>query len=132
MARRTALSIAVALAFTALGAPSLARPGDPVRGRAIVVDRTRGLCLLCHSGPFPDQPFQGDLSPSLAGVGSRYTAAELRLRIVDGRALNPDTIMPSYGRRDGFVRVGAAWRDRPILGPDEIEDVVAFLTTLRD
>jgi L-cysteine S-thiosulfotransferase len=97
-----------------------------------VVDRTRGLCLLCHSGPFPDQPFQGDLSPSLAGAGSRYSMGELRLRVVNGRVLNPDTIMPSYGRADGFVRVGEAWRGRPILAPEEIEDVVAFLATLRD
>jgi sulfur-oxidizing protein SoxX len=113
------------------GSPT-GRPGDPARGRAIVVDRTRGLCLLCHSGPFPDQPFQGDLSPSLAGAGSRHSPGELRLRIVDGRVLNPDTIMPSYGRRNGLVRVGEAWRNRPILAPDEIEDVVAFLATLRD
>jgi sulfur-oxidizing protein SoxX len=106
-------------------------PGDPVHGRAIVIDRTRGLCLLCHSGPFPDQPFQGNLAPDLAGSGSRYTMAQLRLRIADGRVLNPDTIMPSYGRVEGLNRVAPTLQGRPILQPGEIEDVVAFLATLR-
>ena len=113
--------------------PSLTgRPGDPARGRAVVVDRTRGLCLLCHAGPFPEQRFQGDLSPSLAGVGARYTEGELRLRLIDARRLNPDTIMPSYYRTDGLSRVGPAWSGRTILSADEIEDAVAFLATLRD
>ena len=116
----------------AIPEPLATAPGDPPRGRAIVVDRTRGLCLLCHAGPFPDQPFQGNLSPDLAGVGSRYTVGQLRLRIVDGRRLNPATIMPSYGSLDGLDRVGTAWRDRTILTPGEIEDVVAFLATLRE
>jgi sulfur-oxidizing protein SoxX len=107
-------------------------PGDPVRGRAIVVERTRGLCVLCHSGPFPDQPFQGNLSPDLAGVGARYSVAQLRLRIVDGRVLNPDTIMPSYYRVDGLAQVAPAFRGRTLLDASEIEDVVAFLATLRD
>lgn len=107
-------------------------PGDPVRGRAIVVERTRGLCVLCHSGSFPDQPFQGNLSPDLAGVGARYSTAQLRLRIVDGRVLNPDTIMPSYYRVDGLARVAPAFRGRTLLDAGEIEDVVAFLATLRD
>ena len=106
------------------------RQGDAARGRAIVVDRTRGLCLLCHAGPFPDQRFQGDLSPSLAGAGSRWTPGQLRLRLVDGRRLNPDTPMPSYYATDGLTRVGEGWRGKTILSAEEIEDVVAFLATL--
>ena len=51
--------------------PLAAEPGDPVRGRAIVADRRVGLCLLCHSGPFPEEAFQGNLAPSLAGAGAR-------------------------------------------------------------
>lgn len=106
--------------------------GDPVRGRAVVADRTRGLCLLCHAGPFPEERFQGDLAPNLAGAGSRWSLAQLRLRLVDGRALNPDTIMPSYYSLDGLTRVGAAWQDKSVLPAQEIEDVVAFLATLTD
>src|SRR3954470_7822788 len=80
----------------AIPAPLTGTPGDPARGRAIVLDRQRGLCLLCHSGPFPEERFQGDLAPSLAGVGARLTLGQLRLRMVDGRRLNPESIMPSY------------------------------------
>jgi L-cysteine S-thiosulfotransferase len=107
-------------------------PGDAARGRAIVLDRQRGLCLLCHSGPFPEELFQGDLAPSLAGARSRLNEGQLRLRMVDGRRLNPDTIMPSYFSLDGLVRVGRAWQGRTVLTAEEIEDVVAFLATLRD
>ena len=112
--------------------PLTAEAGDPVRGRAIVVDRQKGLCLLCHVGPFPDQRFQGDMAPDLAGAGSRWSSAQLRLRIVDGSRLNPATIMPSYYRIEGLTRVAPAFKDAPILNAQQVEDVVAFLTTLRD
>jgi L-cysteine S-thiosulfotransferase len=104
--------------------------GDAARGRAIVVDRTRGLCLLCHAGPFPEERFQGNLAPDLSGVGARLTSGQLRLRLVDGRALNPKTIMPSYYSLAELTRVGRVWQGRPILNAAEIEDVVAFLATL--
>jgi sulfur-oxidizing protein SoxX len=107
-------------------------PGDPARGRAIVADRRVGLCLLCHAGPFPEERFQGDLAPDLGGVGDRLSEGQLRLRIVDSRRLDPATIMPAYYRVDGLQRVGAAWQGRPILSAAEVEDVVAFLVTLRD
>lgn len=106
--------------------------GDPQRGRAIVVNRQVGLCLLCHSGPFPDEKFQGTLAPDLAGAGSRSTEGQLRLRIVDASRLKADTIMPPYYRTDGLVRVAPAFQGKPILTAEQIEDVVAFLTTLRD
>ena len=106
-------------------------PGDAARGRAIVADRARGLCLLCHSAPIPER-FQGDLAPPLAGAGARWSVDQLRLRVADARRLNPDTIMPSYLRREGFNRVAPAWRGRPVLEPQEIEDVVAYLATLKE
>lgn len=114
-------------------APSLTgQPGDAVRGRAIVADRQRGLCLLCHSGPIPEERFQGNLAPDLAGAGLRWTEGELRLRVMDSRRLNPDSIMPSYYRTEGLHRVGPAFQGRTVLSAEEIEDVVAYLTILRD
>jgi L-cysteine S-thiosulfotransferase len=106
--------------------------GDPERGRAIVVNRQVGLCLLCHSGPFPDERFQGTLAPNLKGAGSRSSEGQLRLRIVDSSRLNPDTIMPSYYRVDGLTRVAPAFRGKPVLTAEQIEDVVAYLATMRD
>lgn len=108
------------------------RPGDPARGRAIVADRQLGLCLLCHPGPFPEERFQGTLAPSLAGAGSRWSEGQLRLRLVDARRLNPDTIMPPYYSTEGLTRVGPAWAGKPVLTAGQIEDVVAFLVTLRE
>ncbi len=111
--------------------PLTGRQGDATRGRALVVDRT-STCILCHSGPFPEAGFQGDLAPNLAGAGSRWSTSQLRLRMVDASRLNPATIMPSYYRVDGLVRVGQNWRDKPILSAEQIEDIVAYLATLRD
>jgi sulfur-oxidizing protein SoxX len=107
-------------------------PGDAARGRAIMLDRRLGACLLCHSGPFPEEKFQGTLAPDLSGTGSRWSTGQLRLRLVDATRLNPDTIMPSYYRVDGLTRVGDAWRGKPILSAQQIEDVVAFFSTSRD
>jgi L-cysteine S-thiosulfotransferase len=106
-------------------------PGDAAQGRALVVDRT-STCILCHSGPFPEQKFQGDLAPSLAGAGSRWSEGQLRLRLVDASSLNPATIMPSYYRVEGLVRVGQAWRGKPILSAEQIEDIVVYLASLRE
>ena len=106
--------------------------GDPVRGRAIVLDRRLGACLLCHTGPFPEEKFQGTLAPDLTAAGSRWSEGELRLRLVDPTRLNPDTIMPAYYRVERLTHVGHAWRGKPILTAEQIEDVVAFLSTLRD
>jgi sulfur-oxidizing protein SoxX len=108
------------------------QPGDPARGRAIVVNRQQGLCMLCHSGPFSEAVFQGTLAPNLAGAGSRWSVGPLRLRIVDASRLNPNTIMPPYYRIDDLTRVAHSYAGKPILSAAEIEDVVAFLATLRD
>jgi len=105
--------------------------GDASRGRAIVLDRHVGLCLLCHSGPFPEEQFQGNLAPSLAGVGSRLSAGQIRLRIVDSSRVNPDTIMPAYFRTEALQRVAPAYRRKTVLTAQQIEDIVAFLATLK-
>jgi L-cysteine S-thiosulfotransferase len=105
--------------------------GDAARGRAIVLDRHVGLCLLCHSGPFPDERFQGDLAPSLSGVGARLSAGQIRLRIVDASRVNPQTIMPAYFRTEALTRVAPSQRGKTVLSAQQIEDVVAFLVTLK-
>lgn len=108
------------------------QPGDPVSGRAVVASRSVGLCLLCHSGPIAEERFQGDLAPTLAGAGSRWSEGQLRLRIVDGSRLNPDTIMPPYFRTTGLQRVARNFEGRTILSAQQVEDVVAYLMTLKD
>jgi sulfur-oxidizing protein SoxX len=105
--------------------------GDATRGRALVLERTN-TCILCHSGPFPEERFQGDLAPDLTGSGSRWSVAQLRLRLVDASRLNPGTIMPSYFRIDGLDRMAPAFRGKPILSAEQIEDIVAYLASLRE
>ena len=107
-------------------------PGDAARGRAIVASRQTGLCLLCHAAPIPEERFQGNLAPDLAGTGTRWSEGQLRLRVVDARRLNPQTLMPPYYQTDGLNRVGAAWQGQPVLAAQQVEDVVAFLRSLRD
>ena len=107
-------------------------PGDPAKGRAIVADRAVGLCVLCHSGPFPEVPLQGNLAPSLAGAGARNTAGQLRMRLVNPARLVPDTIMPAYYRLDSLQRVARAYDGKTILTAGQIEDVVAYLATLKE
>jgi sulfur-oxidizing protein SoxX len=106
-------------------------PGDATRGRALILERTN-TCILCHSGPFPEEKFQGDLAPNLSGSGSRWSVGQLRLRLVDASRFTPGTIMPSYYRVDELDRVAANWRGKPILSAEQIEDIVAYLATLRE
>jgi sulfur-oxidizing protein SoxX len=111
--------------------PLTAQPGDPERGRSIVGNRQLSMCLLCHTGPFPEERFQGNLAPALDGAGQRLSAAQLRLRLVDSKRINPDSFMPAYHATGGLQRVGAAWAGKPILSAQQIEDVVAYLSILR-
>jgi len=124
--------VGTAHAHDAMSNPLTGARGDPARGRAIVANRQVGLCLLCHSGPFPEERFQGNLATDLKGAGSRWSEGQLRLRIVDPGRVNPATIMPAYYRTEGLVRVAPAYRGKPVLSAEQIEDVVAFLMTLRD
>lgn len=115
----------------AIPAPLGGRIGDPERGRALVLGRTQGNCLICHQVPEPNEPFQGTIGPDLAGVGARLDAGQLRLRLVDAGRLNPQTVMPPYFRVEGLRDVAPAFRDRPALNAQEIEDVVTYLASLR-
>ena len=116
---------------SALPSSLTGQPGDAVRGRAVVASRGTGLCLLCHAAPIAEERFQGNLGPDLAGVGARQGAGELRQRLLDPRALNPDSIMPPVHRTEGLTRVGQAWKGKPVLTSQQVEDVVAYLQTLR-
>lgn len=111
--------------------PLTDQPGDPVRGRQIIVSRQSGLCLLCHQGPFPEIPLQGNLAPDLSGVGLRYTPGQLRALLIDARSIHPDSLMPAFYKIEGRQNVGAAFQDRPLLEAQQIEDVVACLMVLQ-
>ena len=106
------------------------RAGDPARGERIVRDPDKATCLICHAIPIEGEPDPGNIGPPLHGVASRYTAGELRLRLVDPKRLNPDTVMPSYYARDGHHRIAAEYRGQSIYSASEIEDVIAYLQTL--
>lgn len=146
--RRLALASVIALACAAAAAAAqevvpyevdgdaIPRPlaglqGDAQRGRAVVASRQVGLCLLCHAAPIPEERFQGDLAPDLAGAGARYTPAQLRLRVVDPRRVNPSSFMPAFHARTQPSRIAAAWAGRTILDAQQVEDVVAWLASLR-
>jgi sulfur-oxidizing protein SoxX len=118
---------------TGTPAPLTALPGDFRRGKAVAVDSDRGNCIICHKMPMPDIPPDafGDLGPPLDGVGTRLSAAELRLRIIDARRINPETIMPPYYSIESLHRVERHHVGRPILSPQDIEDLIAYLATLR-
>ncbi|HEX2197213.1 MAG TPA: sulfur oxidation c-type cytochrome SoxX [Burkholderiales bacterium] len=105
--------------------------GDPARGRALVADRFAGMCLLCHRAPIPEERFQGDLAPDLAGVGARLSPEEIRARIADPRRANPDTFMPAYFSTQDLVRVAPAYRGKTLFTEQQLEDVVAYLATLK-
>jgi len=131
LAAALAFLTSTAVADDAIPSSLTGTAGDASRGRAIVLDRHVGLCLLCHSGPFPEEQFQGNLAPSLAGVGARLSAGQIRLRIVDSSRVNPDTIMPAYFRTENLARVAPAYRGKTVLNAQQIEDIVAFLVTLK-
>jgi L-cysteine S-thiosulfotransferase len=106
--------------------------GDVERGRGVVLDRARGNCLICHVAPEPRERFMGDLAPPLNGIGGRLSIAQIRLRLIDQRVINPKTIMPAYYATESLTRVAAQYRGKPALTAQEIEDAVAYLATLKE
>lgn len=125
----TALMVLCGSAATA--DPPTPAAGDPQAGRRIVEDRALSACTLCHAGPFPAPHLHGTIGPTLDGVGDRLSPDAIRARLVDARQFNPATIMPPYHVTEGLTRVGRVWTGRPILSAQQIEDVTAFLVTLR-
>lgn len=113
------------------GIPEPFAAGDAARGKALLAARDPANCVLCHAVPEASIPFAGNVGPPLAGIGARLSAAQLRLRVVDNMRVNAQTIMPSYYRVAGLERVAALFRDKPILTAPQVEDVVAYLGTLR-
>jgi sulfur-oxidizing protein SoxX len=116
----------------AIPEPLTDQSGDADRGRRIALDREGGDCTICHAMPLPQRQFHGTIGPPLDGVGDRYTAGEVRLRLVDPKVFNPDTIMPAYHRVEGLHHVRERYRGQPILTAQQFEDVVAYLLTLRN
>lgn len=116
----------------AIEAPLGGRTGDALRGRGIVTDRALGNCLICHHVPIPSEPFQGDAGPDLAGAGARLTPGQLRLRLVDQSLINPETMMPPFYRVQDLKRVAPAFARKPILDEQQVEDVVAWLVSLKE
>lgn len=112
--------------------PLTSMPGDPERGRRIVLDRDGGDCTICHAMPLPQRQFHGTVGPPLDGIGRRSSAGALRLRLVDPKVLNPTTLMPAYYKIIGLHHVLERYRDRPILTAQQIEDVIAYLLTLTE
>jgi sulfur-oxidizing protein SoxX len=106
-------------------------PGDPTKGRAIVTSRQTGLCILCHSGPFPEERFQGNLAPDLRLSVANLSVDQLRARLVDPARSNPNTIMPAYFRIDHLQRVAPQFAGKTVLTGQEIEDVLAYLLTIK-
>ncbi len=111
--------------------PLTAQPGDPVRGKRVVTDATNGTCVLCHTMPLPEEPNHGNIAPSLAGIGSRITVPELRLRLVDAKRINPDTIMLSYYRLHDLTRVQQQYVGKTYWSAQDVEDAIAYLMTLK-
>ena len=106
-------------------------PGDAVAGRKVAVDRKQGNCLACHAMPIPEQSFHGQIAPALDGVGARLSEGQLRLRVVNSKAINPMTVMPAFYRVEGLHRVMEEFQGKPILDARQVEDLVAYLVTLK-
>lgn len=132
VARGQAIAGTYAIVGDAIPLSLTGTKGDPASGRKIILNRHVGLCLLCHSGPFPEERFQGTIGPDLKGTGARLSEGQIRLRIVDPSRVNAGTIMPAYYRTEGLARVAPSFFGKTVLTAEQIEDVVAFLVTLQD
>ena len=128
--------LAVAVLANACAAPPrtdamepLAPAGDAARGRETFVAREGGHCVLCHA--IPGVALAGDVGPPLAGVGARLSPGQIRLRIADITRVNPQATMPTFHRVENLTRVAPQYAGKPALSGQQVEDLVAFLGTLR-
>lgn len=114
-------------------------PGDPENG-AILMNKGAGNCIACHAvSALSDLPFHGEVGPSLDGAADRWSEAELRGIVSNAKIMFEGTMMPSFYKTEGFVRVGDAYTGKaaqgevaPLLAAQEIEDLVSYLMTLKD
>jgi sulfur-oxidizing protein SoxX len=109
------------------------KAGDPQSGKLAMIDRKLGNCLACHKvSTLDEQPFHGEVGPPLDGAGSRWNEAELRLIVADSKSVFPGSIMPAFHTTEGRHRVMKKFQGETILTAQQVEDVVAFLKTLKD
>jgi sulfur-oxidizing protein SoxX len=123
------LALAILAACSEMPVNEPVSRGDPVRGHTLVVSRDGGFCVLCHA--VPGEKIAGDIGPSLAGVGARLTPAQIRARVADMSTIVPDAAMPSFHRTEGLVRVPPERVGKPVLNDGELDDVVAYLASLK-
>ncbi|MEQ8320383.1 MAG: sulfur oxidation c-type cytochrome SoxX [Rhodospirillales bacterium] len=108
------------------------KAGDPVEGQKTFTNRKLGNCLACHQvTELSAQPFHGEIGPSLDGVAERYNEAQLRMQVINAKVINEDSIMPAFYRTDGLHMVSKKFKGKPILTAEQVEDVVAYLKTLK-
>ncbi len=112
--------------------PHTEQAGNADEGRKIMVNRKLGNCLACHAvSVLQDQPFHGEVGPALNGVAERYSEEQLRLIVTDAKQIFEGTVMPSFMKTSGFIRVREDLEGKSILTPQQVEDVIAFLKTLK-
>jgi sulfur-oxidizing protein SoxX len=114
--------------------------GDAASGRKIVGNKKLGNCVACHEvGDLAEVPFQGEIGPPLTGAGDRWSTAELRGIVSNAKMMFDESMMPSFYKTEGFIRPGKAYTGKaaddtfaPLLSAQQIEDVVAYLATLKE
>jgi len=110
------------------------KPGDPVAGSKVFANRKLGNCLACHANADQnDQPFHGEVGPELNGVADRWSEQELRAIVINSKvAFGNQTIMPSFYRQKNGARTMEKFEGKTILSAEQVEDVVAYLLTLKE